>query len=108
MKKRMMVVSVAVLLIAGMSQATLITSISGAYVDTNYDSSLQILSLCDTVELVIFKGNQSSIENVSINFTASLLQDKSSGGKAEGVFGNGVFLICDENNTELIYGHVQA
>ncbi|HDS84457.1 MAG TPA: PEP-CTERM sorting domain-containing protein [Phycisphaerales bacterium] len=105
MKKSMMVFTAIVLLVAGGAQAAFITAVSGADINTSFSSG--VLTLSDTIELVVTKGTQVSYNNTTFSFSAELLADNSVGGQASGVFGNGAFTITASDSTVLLSGQVQ-
>lgn len=108
MKKRLSVLfSVAVLIMAGAVQGAFITSVNGSDISTSYTSGT--LSITDTIALVVQYdgGGQTSYADTTIQFTANLLSDNSSGGTAIGVFGNGAYTVLDSSSNVLLSGQVQ-
>jgi len=107
MKKRLSVLlSVAVLIMAGAVQGAFITSVNGSDISTSFTSGT--LSVTDTIALVVQYegGGQTSYADTTIQFTASLLADNSSGGVANGVFGKGSYTVLDSASNVLLSGDV--
>ena len=95
----------AVALVAVPAQAAFITSISGSDVNTAYNPG--VLSITDTIELVVQYDNNSqvSFNGVQVTFTSSLVTDNS-GAAAAGTFGGGSYTIVDSASNVLLAGTI--
>ncbi|NLK42444.1 MAG: PEP-CTERM sorting domain-containing protein [Planctomycetes bacterium] len=103
-KKSVMVLTAIILLVAGGAQAAIVTAISGADINTSYTSG--VLTLSDTIELVVTQGTQVSYSNTTFLLTAYLTADYSVGGQAKGEFGQGTFTITAPDSSVLLSGQV--
>ena len=107
MKKSSWILTLAAVLLAAPTlQAAFITSVSGSDIATSYSAGTLLIS--DTLSLVVQydDNSQVSYDNSTFVFTANLVADNSTGGIADGTFGNGSFTITDSSSNVLLSGQV--